>query len=55
MSNVGFGVICTDKNVKDKIIIENCYTLVTNKINIAKKQLILKEIMRVHNLEKGDE
>lgn len=55
MSNVGFGVICADKNIKDKIVIENCYTLVTNKINIAKKQLILKEIMRVHNLEKGDE
>jgi hypothetical protein len=53
MSNICFGVICEDKDIKNKIVINNCYTLGTNKINIAKKQLILKEIMRIYNIEKG--
>jgi len=54
MSNVGFGIICVDKNIKDKIVIDNCYTIGTNKIQIAKKQLILREIMRVYDLRRGD-
>jgi len=54
ISNIGFGVICVDKNIKNKMIIENCYTIGMNKIRIAKKQLILKEIMRTISIEKGD-
>lgn len=35
---------------KDKV--ENCYAVGINKVRIAKKQLILKEIMRVKGLER---
>lgn len=53
-SNIGFGVICQDKDIKNKINVENCYAVGINKVRIAKKQLILKEIMRV-NGSKGSE
>lgn len=53
--NIGFGIICKDKDIKNKIIVENCYRLGTNKVYMAKKQFILKEIMRVKNLKEGDE
>lgn len=50
--DIGFGIICQDKDIKNKIIVENCYTVGTNKVRIAKKQLILKEINRVRGLER---
>jgi hypothetical protein len=50
--NIGFGIICEDKDMKNKMNLRNCYTLGTNKVYISKKQLILKEIMRIYN-ERG--
>lgn len=52
MSNIGFGIICKDKDIKNKIELRNCYTVGTNDVYISKKQLILKEIMRVYSTEK---
>jgi len=50
MSNIGFGVICEDKSMKDKINLRNCYTLGTNRVLISKKQLILKQAMKIEEL-----
>lgn len=52
MSSIGFGVISTDKDLKNKINVLNCYTLGTNKVYMSKKQHILKEINRVRNSQR---
>ena len=49
ISNIGFGIICEDQEMKNKINLGNCYSLGTNRVQISKKQLILKEIMRIYN------
>lgn len=52
LSNVGFGVIVSDKSMKDKIKIENIYRRSKNKILLTNKQYILKEINRVKNSQR---
>lgn len=53
VSNVGFGIICDNKNMKNKIRLTNIYKPSKNNILLTNKQYILKEINRVKNSERS--